>query len=118
MSKTTKRVPTIGITVIRDGKRVTPKIGLAYAFTDEEIKSVTKQHPTAFRKPVNEDTDLDGVTTPDGVDHPTGTDTPKRPKREKAAQKDSTSEAATGEEKADGQSSKAAGEDADEDDDI
>ena len=117
MSKTIKRVPTIGITVIRDGKRETPKIGLAFAFTEDEIKSVTKQHPTAFRKPVNEDTDLDGVTTPDGVDHPTGTETPKRSKREKAAQKDSTSEAATGEEKSDGQSSKAAGED-DEDDDI
>lgn len=93
---TKKLVPNVSITVIRDGKRVTPPSGpgaKAFPFTDEEIKSVTAQMPNAFRTPVNEVTDDE--TTPSKEGDKGAADTPKRPAKEKAAAKSSTSKKAT-----------------------
>lgn len=89
-----KLVPTIGVTVIRDGVRKTPQIGKAFDFTKEEIEAVRKQVPTAFRKPVNEDdTPVEQTATdasaPDGNAKPTATKAAKRPKKEAATAADS-----------------------------
>lgn len=96
-----KLVPTIGVTVIRDDKRITPKIGKAFNFTADEVAAVTKQMPTAFRKPVNEDdtpveqTATD-ATAPDGNAAATATKTPKVGKKKAAAQADSQAKEVTG----------------------
>jgi hypothetical protein len=95
-----KRVPTIAITVIRDGKRVTPEPNKkAFDFTKEEIESISKQMPSAFRKPVNEeaDNDAEGATAasaPEKTLKPTANKTPKTRAKTAAAQKDSTSDEA------------------------
>lgn len=52
-------VPTIGVVVVRDGKRVRPTIGKAYSFTTEERDAILEAHPGALRKPANEDTGSD-----------------------------------------------------------
>jgi len=49
-------VPTVGVVVVRDGKRVKPTIGKAFSFTTDERDSILEAHPTALRKPTNEDT--------------------------------------------------------------
>lgn len=119
-----KLVPTIAVTVVRDGKRKTVEPNKkAFDFTADEVKSVTAVHPTAFRKPVNEDTTEDtgtDATAPEGKAGATATQPPKRKRAEKAAEKDSTSDAAT--KQTDKQSGEAAdtdsGDDGDDDDDI
>lgn len=58
-----KMVPTVGIVVIRDGKRVRPTIGKAFDFTKEEIADLKEAHPTALRKSSNED-DGESTATP------------------------------------------------------
>ncbi len=120
---TKKLVPNVSITVIRDGKRVTPPSGpgaKAFPFTDDEIKSVTAQMPNAFRTPVNETTDDE--TTPGKEGDSGAADTPKRPAKEKAAAKSATSKKATKNESDTPanaqQESQDADEDADEDEDI
>lgn len=89
-----KLVPTIGVTVIRDGVRKTPPIGKAFNFTAEEVESVRKQVPTAFRKPVNEDDTpveqtASDASAPNGNAKATATKTPKTPKKQAAAAADS-----------------------------
>lgn len=89
-----KLVPTIGVTVIRDGVRKTPPIGKAFDFTAAEVEAVRKQVPTAFRKPVNEDDTLveqtaSDASAPDGDASATATKTPKRGKKAAATAKDS-----------------------------
>lgn len=112
-----KLVPTIGVTVIRDGVRKTPQIGKAFDFTKDEIEAVRKQVPTAFRKPVNEDDTpveqtASDATAPDANAKPTAAKTPKRGKKKAATAADS--EAANG---AVGDQSGDA-DDSDDDDDI
>ena len=90
-----KLVPTVAVTVVRDGKRVTrtPQMG-SFAFTSEEVEQITAVMPTAFRKPVNEDTGTD-ETAPEHKAGATATTDPKPSAKKKAAQKDSQSAAAT-----------------------
>lgn len=118
-------VPNISITVIREGKRITPPLNKAYPFTADEVADVTKIAPNAFRKPVNETTEEVGedATAPDQTAGATATKTPKQSAKKKAAAKDSTSSAATAQD--DQQSGEAqdtddsnSGDDADDDDDI
>jgi hypothetical protein len=55
------------ITVVRDGKRVTPKIGEPFDFTGDEIKEIEKVQPTAFRKLIDESkTDASSGSAPSG----------------------------------------------------
>lgn len=92
-----KLVPNVAVTVIRDGKRVTPPSGpgaKAFDFTKEEVEAVSKQMPTAFRKPVNESAG-DDETAPEGDAGATANQTPKRPAKETAAKKSATSKKAT-----------------------
>lgn len=119
-----KLIATVSVTVVRDGKRVSTGPGSVHAgkpfnYTAEEVEAVTKQLPTAFRKPVNESTEEVGedATAPEGNAGPTAGETPKRPKAEKAAQKSSTSKKATDTKKASGEpkDTKPAADDADED---
>ncbi len=42
------------VTVIRDGKRVTPPVGSVFAFTKEESDYINSVSAGAVRKPVNE----------------------------------------------------------------
>lgn len=54
-----KRIPTISVVVIRkadSGKNVrkTVEPGKPFNFTDAEIEQITRIHPGALRKPVNE----------------------------------------------------------------
>lgn len=118
-----KLVPNVAVTVIRDGKRVTPPSGpgaKAFNFTDAEVKAVTAQMPTAFRKPVNESAG-DDATAPENDASATANEDPKRPAAEKAAQKSSTSKKATATKKESGEPKdtkpNADQADADEDDD-
>ena len=55
-------VPTVGVVVVRDGKRVRPTIGKAFSFTTEERDAILEAHPSALRKPTNEDTGSDEST--------------------------------------------------------
>lgn len=125
-----KLVPTVAVTVIRDGKRVTrtPAMG-AFSFTQDEIDSIKKVMPTAFRQPVNEDPEPTDETAPEGEAGATANDTPKTPAKKKAAQASSTSKVATKDGEAAPKSTKAAdqaddsdaedaADDADEDEDI
>jgi len=116
-----KLVPTVAVTVVRDGKRVTPPIGKAFDFNADEVKAVTAQMPSAFRKPVNESAEpaTDPVTTPEQRGDATATDNPQtsaKTARRKAAQADSTSKAATASDAAPKSTDGASH--ADEDDDI
>lgn len=52
-----KRVPTASVIVIRDGKRVEPKIGKSFPFTEDEITTINRIMPGALRTPVNESSD-------------------------------------------------------------
>jgi hypothetical protein len=53
-----KLVTQATVTVIRDGKRVTPPIGKSFNYTTDEADYIRKQHPLGLRKPVNEDAPL------------------------------------------------------------
>jgi hypothetical protein len=55
-------VPTVGVVVVRDGNRVRPTIGKAFPFTTEERDAILEAHPSALRKPNNEDTGEESVT--------------------------------------------------------
>lgn len=119
-----KLIATVSVTVVRDGKRVSTGPGSVHAgkpfdYTKDEVEAVTKQLPTAFRKPVNESQDEIGedATAPEGDASPTAGKTPKRPKAEKAAQKSSTSKAATDTKKESGEPKDTGSDDADEDED-
>lgn len=98
-----KLVPTIAVTVIRDGKRVTldPTKKKAFSFSSAEVEQIKAIHPTAFRKPVNESDDSDDeatgtdATAPEGDASATANKTPKQPAKKKAAEKDSSSKKAT-----------------------
>lgn len=54
-----KLVVTSSVTVIRNGKRVSPAIGKVFNFTDDEAKYILKHHPLGLRKPVVEVLDED-----------------------------------------------------------
>lgn len=58
-----KLVPTVGVTVVRDGKRIRPTIGKAFDFTKEEAEAIKGVNPAALRKPNNEDDGEATVTT-------------------------------------------------------
>jgi len=48
------RVPHHTVRVRRDGKNITPKIGVPFEFTDEEVAEVQALHPHALRRAVVE----------------------------------------------------------------
>lgn len=54
-----KMVPTMGVVVVRDGKRVRPTIGKAFEFTKEERDALLEAQPNSLRKPSNEDDGAD-----------------------------------------------------------
>lgn len=55
MSKNITKVPTIGITVFRDGKRKDLSPGIPFPFTSEEVEQITSMAgEDALRDPVNE----------------------------------------------------------------
>lgn len=59
-----KRIVQQTVIVKRDGKRVEPKIGSAFDFTDAEVKDFEARAPLALRKPVNEGGDERGEPSP------------------------------------------------------
>lgn len=68
--KTRMMVPTLGVTVGRNGQPVSPTIGQAFAFTQDEINDINDRAPGALRKPKNEvkESDIEmAVGTSDGV---------------------------------------------------
>lgn len=102
--KMVSRVVTQSVTVVRDGKRVSPKIGEAFEFTEEEIKYLDSVSPRASRRPTNE-TPLrrrveaeddegdeedagDDESAPDKKAAPKSTRTPKRGKAAKGDEGD------------------------------
>ena len=52
-----KMIPTVSVTVARDGKTITPPVGQPFDFTQEEIDQANEARPGAIRKPQNESTD-------------------------------------------------------------
>ena len=91
-AKTTRRMVTQSVTVIREGKRVSPEIGKSYPFTEAEIEYLDRLSPAATRKSVNEDPidaeeEVEGgdtgddETAPDKNAKPTATKTPKKGKK-------------------------------------
>lgn len=44
-----------GVTVARDGKRITPPIGKTFTFTEQEVDDILRVRPEALREPTNED---------------------------------------------------------------
>lgn len=52
--KMTSMVVNARITVVRDGKRVTPEIGKTFDFTAEEVEAMNATLPGGIRKPINE----------------------------------------------------------------
>lgn len=57
-----KMVPTVGVVVVRDGKRVRPTINKAFEFTKEERDALLEAQPNSLRKPSNEDSGEDEAT--------------------------------------------------------
>lgn len=49
-----KLIVTQSVTVVRDGKRVTPPINKVYEFTEAEAAMILKANPQGLRRPVNE----------------------------------------------------------------
>lgn len=68
-----KRIPVETITVLRDGKRVTPQIGVPFEFTAAEIHEIegTKTHPgirpQAWTKVTREDDDATSLEVARGA---------------------------------------------------
>lgn len=84
-----KRVPTVSVIVIREGKRVSPKLNKGYNFTDEEIETINRVQPGALRKPVNETAtedaaDVDATATADTTKEKVPASKPKTGKKAKA----------------------------------
>lgn len=88
--KMIRRVVTQNVTVVREGKRVTPEMNKAFDFTADEIEYLDRVSPAASRRAVNEspadaaledpeggDTGTD-ETAPDGNKKPTANKAPKR----------------------------------------
>lgn len=55
MAKSNNKVILKSIIVVREGRRVAPPIGKAFALTTEEIDALDETNPTAYRDAVNED---------------------------------------------------------------
>lgn len=58
-TKSNKKVVLKSIIIARDGKRVSPPIGKAFPFTDDEVEAILAANPTAIRDAVNEDEQAD-----------------------------------------------------------
>lgn len=93
----TRRMVTQSVTVIRDGKRVSPALNTAFDFTAEEVKYLDKNAPAASRKSVNEDADVETLEAPKGGD--TGTDATAPGQKAKATAKRTPRRAANAAEK-------------------
>lgn len=48
------RIPHHHVTIHRDGKNISPKMGQPFDFTQEEIDDLTAGHENALRRPINE----------------------------------------------------------------
>lgn len=100
-----KRVPTVSVIVIRDGKRVSPPLNKGFNFTDDEITQINAIQPGALRKPINESSDDSSTgaghksddaeagtapskAAPDGSKKPTAAKGKKAAGKTKAADKD------------------------------
>lgn len=55
MAKSNNKVILKSIIVVREGRRVAPPIGKAFALTADEVEALEKTNPTAIRDAVNED---------------------------------------------------------------
>lgn len=53
------RIPLQSITVMRDGKLVTPEVGKPFPFTGKELLDIERVNPDAVRKPIDESTEAD-----------------------------------------------------------
>lgn len=90
-TKMTKLIVTQSVTVVRDGKRVTPPLNKAFPFTDDEIAIIKGANPQGLRKPVNESSAEDTV---DGEEAPAKKETAAAKKKRLAAEKKAADEAA------------------------
>lgn len=54
------RIPLQSITVMRDGKLVTPEVGKPFPFTGKELLDIERVNPDAVRKPIDESVEADG----------------------------------------------------------
>ncbi len=84
-----KRVPTVSVIVIREGKRVSPPLNKGFNFTDDEITAINKAQPGALRKPVNETAtedaaDVDATALADTTKEKVPASKPKTGKKAKA----------------------------------
>lgn len=53
------RIPNITTVVVRDGKRVVPKVGVKFKFNDAEIRDLDAVYPGGLSRVVAEDSDED-----------------------------------------------------------
>jgi hypothetical protein len=81
MSKMIERVVTQSVTVVRDGKRVSPPLNKAFSFTADEIEYLDRVSPRASRKPTDESLrrvvrseGLEGETADEGDEEDAGDD--------------------------------------------
>lgn len=87
--KMIERVVTQSVTVIREGKRVTPPLNKSFPFTADEITYLDSISPRASRKPVDESERSAPVETDEDVE--TEDETETKPKgKGKAKAEDST----------------------------
>lgn len=64
-----KLVTQVSTTVIRDGKRVSPKLNAAFDYTQAEADYIRKvSGPLALRKPINESVEVDEGEEEAGTD--------------------------------------------------
>lgn len=77
------RVPTQTIILQRNGQNHTPKIGVAFDFTEDEIKNLQSLAPDAIRKPTNEEAKVESI--------PNSTATPKPARQGKGKADDNES---------------------------
>ena len=55
------RVATKTIILHREGANVSPPIGKAFNFTEQELKDINSVDPRAVRKPVNEGEEIEHI---------------------------------------------------------
>lgn len=55
MANSNNKVVLKSVMIARDGKRISPPIGKAFPFTEDEVAEIEKVNPTALRDAVNED---------------------------------------------------------------
>jgi len=91
-------IVTQSVTVVRDGKRVSPEINKVFAFSEAECRQITGANPQGLRKPINEVPEINMTDFDDtaDIDDDGGSDTDDSKDTEAPAKKPAPAKKARG----------------------